>query len=84
LAVAEATIRYKAPARYDDEIVITARLQEVRSRSLRIEYDVTRAADNTVLATAYTALVSIDPKSGKPVALPPQIQALFQNAPHTS
>ena len=78
LAVAEVTIRYKAPARYDDEIHVTTRLAEVRSRSLRLEYDVTRVADNTLLATAYTALVSIDPATGKPVALPPQIQALFK------
>jgi acyl-CoA thioester hydrolase len=83
LAVAEVTIRYKAPARYDDEIHVITRVSEVRSRSLRLEYEVTRPSDGVVLATAYTALVSIDPETGKPVALPPQIQALF-NAPGTS
>lgn len=80
LAVAEVSIRYKAPARYDDEILITTSISEVRSRSLRIEYEVVRAADKAVLATAYTALVSVDPATGKPVALPPQIQALFNSA----
>lgn len=79
LAVAEVTIRYKAPARYDDEVQVTARVSEVRSRSLRLEYEVVRAGDKTVLATAYTALVSVDPATGKPVALPPQIQALFNS-----
>jgi acyl-CoA thioester hydrolase len=77
LAVAEASIRYRAPARYDDEVVVTAVVTEVRSRSLRFEYEVTRAADSTLLATAYTALVSVDPATGRPVALPARIQELF-------
>ena len=77
LAVAEATIRYRAPARYDDEVIVTATLREARSRSLRIDYEVKRASDNTMLATAYTALVSIDTESEKPVALPRAILALF-------
>jgi acyl-CoA thioester hydrolase len=77
LAVAELTIRYRAPARYDDEVIVTANLREVRSRSLRIDYEVTRVSDQTLLATAYTALVSIDTQTEKPVALPPEIRALF-------
>jgi len=76
LAVAELSIRYRAPARYDDDVVVTATLREVRSRSLRIDYEVTRA-DGTLLATAYTALVSIDTDTARPVALPPPIRALF-------
>ena len=78
LAVAEVSIRYLAPARYDDEIDVVATLRDVRSRSLRIEYEVKRAADGTLLATAYTALVSIDPGTGRPVALPPSIVKLFE------
>jgi len=77
LAVAEVSIRYKAPARYDDEIVIATTLRDVRSRSLRFEYQVSRASDDVLLATAYTALVSIDPVTGRPVALPPTVLSLF-------
>jgi len=77
LAVAELTVRYKTAARYDDDIIVNVTLTEARSRSLRFEYEVIRAADNVVLATAYTALVSIDPKSGRPAALPAPIQALL-------
>jgi acyl-CoA thioester hydrolase len=77
LAVAELSIRYRAPARYDDEIVVMTTLAEVRSRSLRIDYQVIREADQTLLATATTSLVSIDRVTGKPVALPPSIKALF-------
>jgi acyl-CoA thioester hydrolase len=77
LTVAEVGIRYRAPARYDDDVVVKATVAEVRSRSLRIEYEVTRASDDVLLSTAHTALVSVDPSSGRPVALPPSIQAVL-------
>jgi acyl-CoA thioester hydrolase len=77
LAVAEASIRYLAPARYDDEVRIVVRVTEVRSRSVRFEYELSRASDAVRLATAYTALVSIDPATGRPVALPPRIKELL-------
>jgi acyl-CoA thioester hydrolase len=77
LAVAEVSVRYLAPARYDDEIRVETRITEVRSRSLRLEYTVSRVADDATLATAYTALVSIDPATGRPIALPPRIKELF-------
>jgi acyl-CoA thioester hydrolase len=75
LAVAEANVRYRAPARYDDEVSVTATLREVRSRSLLIDYEMKRPADNTVLATAYTALVSIDTTTERPVAFPAALRA---------
>lgn len=81
LTVAEASIRYRAPAKYDDEIVVSATVTDVRSRSLRIEYEIRRAADDTLLATAVTALVSIDPRSGRPVVLPREVAALLQPVP---
>jgi acyl-CoA thioester hydrolase len=77
LTVAEASIRYQAPARYDDEIRVTAMLRDVRSRSLRIDYEVRRAADDQLLATAYTALVSIDTTTQRPVQLPKALQEVF-------
>lgn len=77
LAVAEATVRYLAPARYDDEVRIDTTITEVRSRSIRFEYELVRVRDDVRLATAYTALVSIDPATGRPVALPQRFKALL-------
>lgn len=74
LVVAEANIRFRASARYDDEVAVTATLRELRSRSLVIDYDVVRAADNTLLATAWTALVSVDTATARPVALALQLR----------
>ncbi len=77
LAVAEASVRYLAPARYDDEIRITATVSELRSRSVRFTYELHRVRDAAPLATAYTALVCIDPSTGRPVVIPPAIRELF-------
>jgi acyl-CoA thioester hydrolase len=58
LPVVEASVRYKAPARFDDVIHIETRLSELRSASLRFEYRMWR--DETLLAEGLTRLACID------------------------
>ena len=79
LAVAEASIRYHAPARYDDLIHVETRLVEVRSRAITFEYLIRNAGTGQRLATARTVLVSLDP-TGKPVPMPPDVRALMESA----
>ena len=76
LAVAEATIRYHAPARYDDLIRVETRLVDVRSRAITFEYLIRNEAGDR-LATARTLLVSLDP-AGKPIPLPADVRALME------
>src|ERR1700678_1237321 len=45
IAVVEATSRYKAPARYDDELIVRTRVRAVRSSLIKFGYEVLRAAD---------------------------------------
>ena len=58
IAVAEATARYKAPARYDDELIIRTSLSGVRGPIVRFRYVVVRAVngsgDETVLCEGET------------------------------
>jgi acyl-CoA thioester hydrolase len=79
LAVAEATVRYLAPARFDDPVRIETTLSGVRSRAVTFDYVISHAETGTRLATAHTALVSID-SSGRPTALPPEFRALLDGA----
>ena len=79
LAVAEATIRYHAPARYDDLIRVETRLVDVRSRAITFEYVIRNAESGERLASARTLLVSLD-SSGKPVPMPPEVRALMDRA----
>ena len=77
LAVAEASIRYHAPARYDDLIRVETRLVDVRSRAITFEYLVLRGENGDRLASARTLLVSLD-SAGKPLPLPPDVRALME------
>jgi acyl-CoA thioester hydrolase len=45
IAVAEVTARYKAPARYDDELIVRTTLAGVRGSIVRFRYVVVRVAN---------------------------------------
>lgn len=60
LVVAESYCRYKAPAYYDDEILIRTHITELRRRSLRFGYEIVRANDGQVIAEGETGHVVTD------------------------
>jgi acyl-CoA thioester hydrolase len=76
LAVAEATIRYHAPARYDDVIRVSTVLTRLGSRGLTFDYVISRADSGVRLASASTTLVALDPE-GHATTIPPDIRALL-------
>jgi len=76
IIVAEARCRYKAPARYDDEIEVRTCLKEVRRRVLVFAYEICRKADDELLAEGETVHVITD-LSGRPRALPDKYRDLL-------
>jgi acyl-CoA thioester hydrolase len=60
LVVAESYCRYKAPAYYDDELLIRTHITELRRRSLRFGYEIVRASDGQVIAEGETGHVITD------------------------
>ncbi len=58
LPVVDATLRYRAPARFDDLLVVETRLAELRWASVRYEYTVRRGEQ--VLAEGSTRLACVD------------------------
>ena len=79
LAVADASLRYHAPARYDDRIRVETRLSELRSRTITFDYLVVNADSGERLVTARTILISLD-AAGRPRALPPEVRELLVRA----
>ena len=77
LAVAEATCRYLAPARYDEEILVETKLSRVRSRVVEFTYRIRRG--ETLLAEGRTVHVVIGP-DGRPRAMPQRYLNLLQEA----
>lgn len=76
LAVADASIRYHAPAKYDDMIRVSTVLTRLGSRGLTFEYVIAKADSGLRLATASTTLVALDPE-GRATTIPPDIRALL-------
>lgn len=79
LAVADARLRYLAPARYDDLVHVHTRLEQVRSRAVTFGYDIVRAEPGPAarLATATVALVALD-ANGSPRTLPREFRARLE------
>ncbi len=82
LAVADASMRYHAPARYDNLIRTEAWLEEVRSRTVTFGYRVLRLQDGEApqrLATATTRLIVLGPDA-RPRKLPAELLEALSNA----
>jgi acyl-CoA thioester hydrolase len=59
IAVVEATARYKAPARYDDELIVETRVVSVRGPIVRFAYSILRAEDGLLLCEGDTVHVVV-------------------------
>ncbi len=71
LPVIEASVRYRAPAKYDDEIIVRTRVVDIRSRSITFAYEVLRAGDDQLLAEGETRHIVMNGR-GRARAFPPE------------
>jgi acyl-CoA thioester hydrolase len=78
IAVADARCRYKAPARYDDEIIVRTQLKNVRESVVHFGYELVRE-DGTLLAEGETTHIVTDAQM-KMTALPEKYLSAFRAA----
>ena len=71
LVVAESYCRYKAPAYYDDVLMVRTHITELRRRSLRFGYELVRESDGVVIAEGETGHVVTD-ANGRVRSMPPR------------
>jgi acyl-CoA thioester hydrolase len=76
LPVVDLAIRYRAPARFDDEIDVETTLDEVGAATLRFGYRIVRIADATLCADGMTRLACIDGKHSLKRLSEEMVQAL--------
>ncbi len=80
-AVRSVQVEYLLPARFNDELMVSAELIEQGRASLTIAQKITRPADNSLLCKGIIKIVSLRPDSFKPCAIPEQIkQQIYQGA----
>ncbi|MEP7344413.1 MAG: thioesterase family protein [Gemmatimonadaceae bacterium] len=77
LAVAAASVRYHAPARYDDVVRVETSLRSVGSRAITFDYAIFNAESGVKLVTAHTMLVALD-SEGRSTVMPPDIRDLLE------
>ena len=80
LAVSEVYARYMAPARYGRQVTVRSWVDEVRSRSVKICYQVVDTETGHLLATGHTRHICVD-RSGRVVRLPDRWRVLL-SGPH--
>jgi acyl-CoA thioester hydrolase len=79
LPVAEAAVRYRSSARYDDLLAVETSLGEVRRVSARFDYRIVRGGE--LLATGHTVHACLD-LEGKLQRMPPELlEALGGESP---
>jgi acyl-CoA thioester hydrolase len=83
LVVAESYCRYKAPAYYDDELVVRTQITELRRRSLRFGYEIVRVSDGQIIAEGETGHVVTD-SNGRVRSLPEIYRDLLFGHPTAS
>jgi len=79
IAVVDARCRYKAPARYDDEVVVRTRLKNVRDSLVHFGYELTRVSDGVLLAEGETTHIVTDSQM-KVRDIPEKYMKVFQEA----
>ena len=76
IAVVDARCRYKAPVRYDDEVVVRTRLKHVREKVIHFGYELWSADGLRLLAEGETTHIVADSKL-KPRRLPGKYMRVF-------
>jgi acyl-CoA thioester hydrolase len=79
MAVVEATARYKAPARYDEELIVETTVTGVRGPVVRFSYRILRAADGVLLCEGETVHVVVG-RDMKRRSMPRKYAALLSAA----
>jgi acyl-CoA thioester hydrolase len=75
MVVAEAGIRYRASARFDDEIDVAATITRLGTTSMTTELSVERVADGELLAQGELRHVFVDPHSFEKREMPGSVRA---------
>ena len=76
--VREVTVRYLAPARFEDQLVVTTRAGPVGGVRIAMAQDVLR--DGRALAKCRVGLTCVGP-AGRPARIPPEVAAALAGLP---
>lgn len=71
-------LRYLAPARFDDIVIVRTELDELRSRKLSFGYELRLAETGALLATARSQHIFVARDTGRPTRIPTDLLDLWR------
>lgn len=77
LPVTGISCRYRLPAKYDDSLVITARITRLTPARIEFSYVVTKKGDSAVLAEGTSSHGFVDAKTFRPLNFKKEMPDLF-------
>lgn len=82
LPVRRVELRFRAPAAYDEELVVRTHVGRVRAASVTFDSEIVRASDGVALASASIELacVRLGTAERRPVPLPDDLRVLLEPA----
>jgi acyl-CoA thioester hydrolase len=75
VVVAEANLKFRAPVRYDEELVVSQYLTHLGTTSLVFDFELHRG--ETLVAAANVRYVFIDPDTLRPAAPPDAVRKVY-------
>jgi acyl-CoA thioester hydrolase len=78
MVVAEAGLRYRGSARFDDELEIAASLTRLGSTSITTAFTIERVPDGTVLTEGKLRHVFVDPEDFSKREMPERVRSALQ------
>jgi acyl-CoA thioester hydrolase len=79
LPVVETNLRFRSPARFDEELVTESRVTEVTGVRVRFDYRVLHASDGSPVAEGWTVLASCNAE-GRPKRMPRELEEVLRAA----
>ena len=76
LPVSEFSVKYKAPALYDDELTISTHIREIKGPRLVFDYEIHKE-NGQLVATAQTTLVFVSKENMRPIPAPEEFLELM-------
>jgi acyl-CoA thioester hydrolase len=77
MPVVDMGLRYRKPAKYDDLLEISASISEMPGIRLRIDYQVRRAEDQSLLTDGHVTLCFVDRGRNRPIPAPAEVKEVF-------
>ena len=74
----EAYVRYRTPARFDDDLAVRARCGEIRGARFRFDYEIER--DGEAIAEGWTTHACVDSRTLRPTRMPAWLRQAIATA----